>query len=145
MKERFKLVITVGLILLNDKGQVLLQKRCNTGYMDGKYGLIAGHLEKDESLVDGITREAKEEIDAILDKNNVEFVCMIRRGDNCDYVNTYFKYINYNKEIQRNEPEKCLELKWFDIDKLPDNIIPNDKRAIDNMNKKVYLDEYDFK
>lgn len=144
MKERFKLVITVGLILLNDKGQVLLQKRCNTGYMDGKYGLVAGHLEKDESLVDGIIREAKEEIDAILDKNNIEFVCMIRRGDNCDYVNTYFKYINYNKEIQRNELEKCLELKWFDIDKLPDNIIPNDKRAINNMNKKLYLDEYDF-
>lgn len=144
MKERFKLVITVGLILLNDKGQVLLQKRCNTGYMDGKYGLVAGHLEKDESLVDGIIREAKEEIDAILDKNNIEFVCMIRRGDNCDYVNTYFKYINYNKEIQRNELEKCLELKWFDIDKLPDNIIPNDKRAINNMNKKMYLDEYDF-
>ena len=43
MKERFKLVITVGLVLLNDKGQVLLQKRCNTGYMDGKYGLVAGH------------------------------------------------------------------------------------------------------
>ena len=62
MKERFKLVITVGLVLLNDKGQVLLQKRCNTGYMDGKYGLVAGHLEKDESLVDGIIREAKEEI-----------------------------------------------------------------------------------
>lgn len=144
MKERFKLVITVGLILLNDKGQVLLQKRCNTGYMDGKYGLVAGHLEKDESLVDGIIREAKEEIDAILDKNNIEFVCMIRRGDNCDYVNTYFKYINYNKEIQRSEPKKCLELKWFDIDKLPDNIIPNDKRAINNMNKKLYLDEYDF-
>ena len=144
MKERFKLVITVGLVLLNDKGQVLLQKRCNTGYMDGKYGLVAGHLEKDESLVDGIIREAKEEIDAILDKNNIEFVCMIRRGDNCDYVNTYFKYINYNKEIQINEPKKCLELKWFDIDKLPDNIIPNDKRAINNMNKKLYLDEYDF-
>lgn len=101
MKERFKLVITVGLILLNDKGQVLLQKRCNTGYMDGKYGLVAGHLEKDESLVDEIIRESKEEIDAILDKNNIEFVCMIRRGDNCDYVNTYFKYINYNKEMSQ--------------------------------------------
>lgn len=144
MEERFKVAITVGLILLNDKGQILLQKRCNTGYMDGKYALVAGHLEKNESLLNGVIREVKEEINVILNKNNVEFVCMIRDGKNCDYINTYFKYQNHNIKFQNLEPEKCSELKWFDIDNLPDNIIPNDKRAIVNMNKKIYLDEYNF-
>ena len=144
MKEKFKSAITVGLILLNDKGQVLLQKRCNTGYMDGKYALVAGHLESNESLVDGIIREVKEEINATLDKNNVEFVCIIRRGDNYDYINSYFKYQNYHEKIENLEPGKCSELRWFDIVDLPDNIIPNDKRAINNMNNKTYLDEYDF-
>ncbi|MBQ2917081.1 MAG: NUDIX domain-containing protein [Clostridia bacterium] len=144
MDERFKTAVTVGLILLNDKGQILLQKRCNTGYMDGKYALVAGHLEKNESLVNGVIREGEEEINVILNKNNVEFVCIIRDGNNYDYINTYFKYQNYSNEVRNLEPEKCSELKWFDIDNLPDNIIPNDKRAINNMNKKIYLDEYNF-
>jgi len=144
MEERFKAAVTVGLILLNDKGQILLQKRCNTGYMDGKYALVAGHLEKNESLINGVIREVEEEINVILNKNNVEFVCIIRDGNNYDYINTYFKYQNYSNEVRNLEPEKCSELKWFDIDNLPDNIIPNDKRAINNMNKKIYLDEYNF-
>ena len=51
MKERFKSAITVGMILINENNEVLLQKRCNTGYMDGKYAIVAGHLEKNESMV----------------------------------------------------------------------------------------------
>ena len=71
-------------------------------------------------------------------------MCIIRRGDNYDYINSYFKYQNYNEKIENLEPGKCSELRWFDIVDLPDNIIPNDKRAINNMNNKTYLDEYDF-
>lgn len=42
------------------------------------------------------------------------------------------------------EKNKCSELKWFNINNLPENMIPNDKRAIINMNNNVILDEYDF-
>ena len=41
------------------------------------------------------------------------------------------------RKLKNLEPGKCSELRWFDI-------IPNDKRAINNMNNKTYLDEYDF-
>ena len=36
--------------------------------------------------------------------------------------------------------EKCSEIKWFNINNLPENIIPNDKRAINNMikNKSMF-------
>ncbi len=141
MKERYKESITVALILINENNEVLLQKRCNTGYMDGMYAIVSGHLEPNESLVNGVIREAKEEIGVELDK--VDFVCLIRRG-NDSYINTYFKYINYNGNITNMEPLKCSELKWFDINNLPDNIIPNDKRAIYNMINNIILDEYDF-
>lgn len=143
MKDRFKSVITVGIILLNDNNEVLLQKRCNTGYMDGMYALVSGHLEKNESLVNAIIREVKEEINLDIRSCNVTFVCFIRSG-NDNYINSYFKCDNFDGKIENMEIDKCLDLKWFNIDHLPDNIIPNDKRAIFNMINKITLDEYNF-
>ena len=46
-KERFKLIPAVFLIFRRGD-EVLLLRRANTGYQDGKYGLVAGHLDGDE-------------------------------------------------------------------------------------------------
>lgn len=66
MAERYQSKVAVFLVLmreLNGNTQVLLQERCNTGYMDGKYDTAcSGHLEKFESLSMALCREAKEEI-----------------------------------------------------------------------------------
>lgn len=144
MKERFKTAVTVGAILINEDNKILLQKRCNTGYMDGMYAIVSGHLEKNESMLSGIIREVKEEIGVELSSDKVEFVCIIRRGDNDDYINSYFKCDNFAGDVKNMEIDKCTELKWFNINELPDNIIPNDKRAIKNMINNIILDEYDF-
>ena len=144
MKERFKTAVTVGAILINEDNKILLQKRCNTGYMDGMYAIVSGHLEKNESMLSGIIREVKQEIGVELSSDKVEFVCIIRRGDNDDYINSYFKCDNFAGDVKNMEIDKCTELKWFNINELPDNIIPNDKRAIKNMINNIILDEYDF-
>ena len=144
MKERFKTAVPVGAILINEDNKILLQKRCNTGYMDGMYAIVSGHLEKNESMLSGIIREVKEEIGVELSSDKVEFVCIIRRGDNDDYINSYFKCDNFAGDVKNMEIDKCTELKWFNINELPDNIIPNDKRAIKNMINNIILDEYDF-
>lgn len=144
MKERFKTAVTVGAILINEDNKILLQKRCNTGYMDGMYAIVSGHLEKNESMLSGIIREVKEEIGVELSSDKVEFVCIIRRGDNDGYINSYFKCDNFAGDVKNMEIDKCTELKWFNINELPDNIIPNDKRAVKNMINNITLDEYDF-
>lgn len=130
--------------MINEDNKILLQKRCNTGYMDGMYAIVSGHLEKNESMLSGIIREVKEEIGVELSSDKVEFVCIIRRGDNDDYINSYFKCDNFAGDVKNMEIDKCTELKWFNINELPDNIIPNDKRAIKNMINNIILDEYDF-
>jgi len=58
--ERFKLTTAVYLVLRNES-KVLLLRRANTGYQDGKYSLVAGHLDGDELGTVAIVREAKEE------------------------------------------------------------------------------------
>lgn len=78
-RREFSTYLTVGLILIKNN-KILLMKRCNTGYEDGKYGLVAGHVESKESLKQAIIREAKEEIGINLSKQDLEYVCMVRNG-----------------------------------------------------------------
>lgn len=141
--ERFKVSITVGLIL-EINNQILLMRRCNTGYMDGKYALIAGHVEKGESLKQAMVREAKEEIGIDITEEDLDFVCGIRRGNNDNYINFYLKSNKYNGNIENLELDKCDDLKWFKISNLPDNMIANDRKAIYNMENNISFEEYDF-
>lgn len=54
----------VGVAIMNDKGEILLQKRSMTKDMDaGMWGIsVAGHVEKEQSYEDAIHREMKEEL-----------------------------------------------------------------------------------
>jgi 8-oxo-dGTP diphosphatase len=54
--------VFVGVVLINSQGQVLLLKRAMTGSdLDGNWELPAGHLNKYESLEEGLKREVIEE------------------------------------------------------------------------------------
>ena len=52
MKKCYESKVAVFLVLTREtnKGtEILLQRRCNTGYMDGKYDMAcSGHLESGE-------------------------------------------------------------------------------------------------
>jgi 8-oxo-dGTP pyrophosphatase MutT (NUDIX family) len=50
-----------GTIQTFDAVQVLLHKRQNSGFMDGSYSLVSGHVEANESFKQAMIREAHEE------------------------------------------------------------------------------------
>ena len=51
------------LSLLYKGKKVLLQKRMNTGFMDGYYdATVSGHIEANESITQAALRETREEI-----------------------------------------------------------------------------------
>lgn len=141
MEEKYCVKITVGLIL-EKNGKILLIKRKNTGYMDGMYGFLAGHVEKGESLKQAMVREVNEEGGIKLKEEDLEFVCGIRSNE--EYINFFFKTDKYKGDLKIKEPDKCEEMIWVDIDKMPSNTIPNEKRAVSNYLHKVYFDEYNF-
>lgn len=62
-RERFALAAAVHRFLI-DGERVLLSLRRNTGYADGQWGVVAGHLDGDESVVAAMAREAREEMNA---------------------------------------------------------------------------------
>ena len=142
-RERVPFHITIALLLIKDD-KVLLMKRRNTGYMDEMYGFISGHLEKNESLSSAIIRESSEEVGIVIKKEDLKFVCAIRRGDNSNYFNYFFATDKFEGNPSIKEPDKCDELIWCDIKNLPENIIAAEKRAIYNYQNNIYLDEYNF-
>lgn len=147
MKERYQSKVAVFLILTREiegQTQILLQERCNTGYMDGKYDTAcSGHLKKGESLSMALCREAKEEINLDIQEKNLELVSIIHPYQE-DYINVFFttnKYIGTPKII---EPNKCDDLKWFNINELPENTIIRIRNVIKNMKKGIIYDDGDF-
>src|SRR5687767_13712567 len=76
--RRRRFVSAVHLFLFRDD-QVLLLRRRNTGFADGWYSVPAGHLDGDERVVDGMVREAAEEIGVVLDPDRMRVVGVMHR------------------------------------------------------------------
>lgn len=76
--ERFALVAAAHLFLL-DGERVLLSLRHNTGYADGQWSVVAGHLDGNETAVMAISREAREEADIALAPDNLVVVGIMHR------------------------------------------------------------------
>lgn len=118
--ERHKIIVSLYLVLEKD-GHFLLSLRHNTGYEDGNYGLVSGHLEARESVIQGMIREAKEEIGITIDPKNLSLVHVLHR--NADRVDLFFKVSQWEGEIQNLEPKKCRGVSFFPMDRLPNNLV----------------------
>lgn len=124
--EKFRIKFAVYLIP-RDGNKVLLSLRENTGFMDGKYGLVSGHVEEGETADEAVIREAKEESGVDISIDDINFVYAMHRlkdQPQDDYIDLYFECKNWQGEFTNAEPEKCGGLEWFDIDTLPNNTIP---------------------
>lgn len=141
--KRFKLITSIYLILIREN-KILLLKRQNTGYEDGKYGLPSGHLEDNESITKGLQREIKEEVDIHIDQKNMKLTHTMHRKEKDIRVDFFFSAKEYKGIPKNAEPEKCDDLDWFPIDKLPKNTIPYIRKAIQNSLDKVLFSEIGF-
>lgn len=147
MSIRFKSPSAVMLMLIkngSDGEEILLQKRKNTGFADGYYDFSAsGHVEENESLKEAMCREAKEELNIIIKPEELEFVCLIHKNiGNGTYINAYFKALNWVGNPMINEPGKIEELKWFNINDLPANIVNDRVDAIKNYQNNIKYSEF---
>jgi len=143
-KERFKAIPASYLVLIKD-GKVLMQKRFNTGYEDGKYSLPAGHVDAGENFTQCVIREIKEEITIDLDVKDLKAVHMMHRnsgeGEIGNRIDVFFTADKWQGEIKNNEPHKCDDLSWFELDNLPENTISYIKQAIDCIKNKIFYSE----
>lgn len=125
MSERHRVKCAVYLIL-RDGDKVLLSMRHNTGWKDGWFSLVAGHVEAGEAAEQSVIREAKEEAGITIHPNDLRHVFTAHRlSDDTtdDYVDLFFECTRWSGDIENAEPEKCTELRWVAIDELPEKLL----------------------
>lgn len=144
-KERFKVTPAVYLAL-TDQDNVLLVKRGDTPFESGKYCLVAGHIENNETPFQAMIREAKEEVGIDISPEDLQIAHIMYRQrafeDGVPYVDFFLLCDKWQGEIQNLEPHKTTELRWTPMNELPPEIIPYIRQALECIERKELYSEY---
>jgi len=119
----------VGHVFLLRSDTVLLVRRCGTGFEDGNYGPVGGHIDGNEPVTQAAIRECREEIGVEISPVDLIFIGVSHynspTGEGIDF---FFKTTNWVGEpYPRSE---CDDLQWCSFNQLPKNTIPFVRRAI---------------
>ncbi|MGN1330259.1 MAG: NUDIX domain-containing protein [Clostridia bacterium] len=136
--------------IINDKKQVLLQKRSEKKKMwpnmwDITFG---GHVLAGEFGFEAITRECKEELGLDIDKKDLVFIgSSISTNIKGDIINRHFNeyYIankNIDEKLLKLQPDEVSEVKWIDKEEIIKRIEKNYDGITDKEGCWKYLIKY---
>lgn len=137
MEERHVSKIVVDLLLERKnentgKKEILMML---ASYLGNMYDLPGGHLEPNEDLFDAMNREAKEELGIEIEREDMQIIHIYHHYEK-DLLKFVFKVKKFKNKIQNLEPEKCKELKWIEIENLPDNTLSGIRRELEYIKAK---------
>jgi len=122
--------------------KILLLRRYNTGYEDGNYSVVAGHLNGGEKVTAAAVREAREEVGIVIREKDIEIVQVMHRLSDDERIDFFVTVSAWEGEITNNEPDKCDHLAWFSLDELPENTVPYVRQAIRNYQNGVQFSSF---
>ncbi|MBY0596017.1 NUDIX hydrolase [Bacillus bingmayongensis] len=122
----------VAVAVLNDQGQILLQKR-----RSGVWGVPGGFIELGESTEDAGRREVLEETGIEIGKLDLvgvfsgkEFFVKLSNGDEFYPITIAYMSKEIKGGILQADGTESLEVKFFSLNQLPENISPFIKKII---------------
>jgi 8-oxo-dGTP pyrophosphatase MutT (NUDIX family) len=131
--------VPAAYVVFRRGGQVLLQLRAGTGYMDGHWAsAAAGHVEAGESVFDAACREASEEIGVAMTVADLTPVTVMHRtGGNHDAIDErvdfFFACRRWRGDPRVVEPAKSAGLRWFELDGLPERVVPHERYVLEGL------------
>ena len=135
-------------LILTDENKMLVQKRAKNGskLWPGYYALPAGHVDEGENQYEALVREAREELGIELDPKDIikEYTVLRRNFFDIDgkrlepYIDYYFEMEKYKGTPSIMEKDKCEELKWVDINNLPEPFINYEGVFFEDKNITTY-------
>ena len=122
------IIVGAAVLIFNEENYLLMQYRRDNQH----WGLIGGSMEIGESLPQTARREVWEETGLELNELNwfnlfsgQELIYQLPHGDIVVNVTAVYTSRKFRGQLQLNEVEG-LELRFFELDKLPINISPPD-------------------
>ena len=129
--------VGVGAFIINENNQLLLQKRAVPAEKD-HWCIPGGRLEMFETLENAGIRETKEETDLDIEVIKMIGVCdHIIKEESAHWVATSFLCKIKSGVPKIMEPDKASDLRWFDLDKLPEKLTITTKKALRDYNKNI--------
>jgi len=140
----------VTCFVINQQGEVLLEKRVNKGLTPGKIDLVSGHLDGEEVGTQAIIRELKEEVGIELEESiNTTKVGTLpltfnSNGKNRNFFIDFYYLIRDSSQtaIQKTEVEKVCWVplnKAFEMIKNGETKFPKGNDMYNEIFKKIEL------
>lgn len=132
----------VYLVIRKDE-RVAFVLRQNTDWMNGFYSLPAGKVEKGESFTAAAVREAHEETGISVSPENLRALITVHRNSpDSLWVDMCFEVLQWEGEPYNAEPHVHSELTWFDPRELPENVIPETRFLLQEIEAGKRYTEY---
>ena len=134
----------VGIWIMNEKGEFLIQKRsANKKQAPNKWCITAGHVDAGQEPSNVVIREVLEEIGLELKEEEIEFLFVIKKSKKLSETqyNNNFQYIFFtktNKKISEYiiQEEELSELKYISIEEL--------EKVIENKDEKYTFSKSEY-
>lgn len=137
----------VAVWIMNEKGEVLLQKRASTKQQSpNKWSICAGHIDAGETVENAIIREMEEELGIKVRISELEFINIYKekkkfhnntKNYNFDYM--YFYKTNYKIEDYKICLEELSEVKYIPLLELEEIVKNKDENV--TFSKQPYISE----
>ncbi len=135
-------------LLENEDGKIAFVLRTNTAWMNGHYGLPSGKVEKGESFTQAALREAKEEAGVTVALKDLHQIHVMHRHEiedpDNDWIDMFFQASMWSGKAHNAEPDKHGELVWFELDDLPENVVPAVRYALEQIEDGKSYSEYNW-
>lgn len=139
--------IGIGVIIINDKNEVLLLLRNSEAkladsdmHLEGTYTLPSGKVMLDETLVNAAIRKVKDETNLDILKSDLKLISVADDVNNyAHYVTIGFIISKYEGNFKLKNAKEFTNFGWFNLNNLPDNLCEPSKKIIENyLNNEIY-------